>query len=145
MAPNQHQPSKTKSFNQLNGSQPPTLRHRVSELRTAPSNVSDSGTSCVANASSRGSTEKPDSSSRTPKSDIGPNEIKKWIKVGSYGNPAGIPGPNSLLDRRLDEELKEQSDAGLEPCEVCKIGKVVWVEELSKGFLCVCVDCGEFQ
>ena len=65
--------------------------------------------------------------------------------MGSYGNPAGIPGPNSLLDRRLDEELKEQSDAGLEPCEVCKIGKVVWVEELSKGFLCVCVDCGEFQ
>ena len=145
MASNQQQPSNAKTPNHLNGSQPPTLRHRVSELRTAPSNVSDSGTSCVANASSRGSTEKPDSSSRTPRSDIGPTEIKKWIKVGSYGNPASVPGPNSLLDRRLDEELKERSDAGLGPCEVCKVEKVVWAEKLSEEFLCVCVECGEFQ
>ena len=145
MSPNKQQPLKAKSLNHTNGSQPPALRHRVSELRTVPSNVSDTGTSCVANASSCGSTEKPDSSSRTPKSDIGPTEIKKWIKVGSYGNPASVPGPNSLLDRRLDDELKESSDVGLGLCEACKVGKVVWAEELSVEFLCVCVECGEVQ
>jgi hypothetical protein len=127
MASNQQQPSKPKYLSSLviqsrNAAQQPALHRRVSELRTVPSNFSDSGTSYVVHDSSRGSTEKPESSSRTPKSDIGPNEIKKWIKVGSYGNPTSVPGPNSLLGRRLDEELKERSDAGLGPCEMFKVG-----------------------
>jgi hypothetical protein len=102
----------------------------------------------MANASSQGTaapTETPDSSSRTPKSNIGANEIKKWIKVGSYGNPASVPGPNSLLDRRLEKELNEPSGGGLGPCEACKKGKVVWAEESDGERLCVCVTCGEFQ
>jgi hypothetical protein len=102
----------------------------------------------MANASSQGTappTETPDSSSRTPKSNIGLNEIKKWIKMGSYGNPASVPGPNSLLYRRLDKELKERPDGGLSPCEACKKGKVVWAEESDGDCLCVCVECGMFQ
>lgn len=121
----------------------PSPLQRFRALGTVSSNVSEANLSVAANPPSTGSlTSTTTSNAKVPESNVGAQEIKKWVETGTLGD--GIPLETEKKAGKAKEEKdteNEDENAGLGKCWKCSTGRIAWAKQ-GEYFL-VCVECGE--